>query len=92
MEVNGALALSLDGVSAKNLTGTLWDKPFSSYIKNEQGETRIHLDSALTIKRLKAELPALPFQVITGVTKVAAKFVIPLRETKKPLDLIIYSQ
>ena len=91
-KVNGALALSLDGVSAKNLTGTLWDKPFSSYIKNEQGETRIHLDSALTIKRLKAELPALPLKGITGETKVAAQFVIPPREAKKPLELIIDSQ
>jgi uncharacterized protein YhdP len=91
-KVNGALALSLDGVSAKNLTGTLWDEPFTSEIKNNQGETRIHLDSALTIKRLKAELPALPLTGITGETQVAAQFVIPPREAKKPLELIIDSQ
>ncbi len=91
-KVNGTLALSLDGVSAKKLTGTLWDKPFASHIKNKKGETRIHLNSALTIDRLKTELPDIPLAGITGETTVAAQFVIPPRESKTPLELIIDSQ
>jgi uncharacterized protein YhdP len=91
-KVNGALALTLDGVSAKKLTGTLWDKPFTSHIKNKQGETRIHLNSALTIDRLKTKLPDLPLSGITGETALAAQFVIPPRDTKTPLELIIDSQ
>jgi len=91
-KVNGALKISLDGVSAKKLTGIVWDKPFSSHIDNTDGETQINLETSLGIDRLKAELPKLPLSGITGETNVAAQFVIPPRDSKKPLELSIESQ
>ncbi len=50
------------------------------------------MNSALTIDRLKTKLPDLPLSGITGETALAAQFVIPPRDTKTPLELIIDSQ